>query len=251
MAIDGRVVEELGGLVETFVGHGSVLRGRGRGQESVHFGTQRAQRQRWGHMRRPRVVIVGAGFGGIAAARGAGGHAGRRHDRRPAQLPHVLAAAVPGRDRRASRPTTSRRTCAASCGRAPTSRRGWPRCAASTSNAREVLVDDGAADPLRRPGPRRRRGEQRLRRPGRRRARHRAQDARRRHAGPQHGAAPVRGGRRRSAARRRRHADVRRRRRRSDRRRAVRRAGGAVHEGAARRTSSASTSAGRGSCWSR
>ena len=72
MAIDGRVVEELGGLVETFVGHGSVLRGGvGTGGDTIrplHSGTQRAQRQRWGNMHRPRVVIVGAGFGGIAAA---------------------------------------------------------------------------------------------------------------------------------------------------------------------------------------
>ena len=46
---------------------------------------------------------------------GARAAAGRDHPRRPPQLPHLLAVAVPGRDRRVSRPTTSHRTCEASC----------------------------------------------------------------------------------------------------------------------------------------
>ena len=45
---------------------------------------------------RPRVVIVGAGFGGLQCAKALRGAAGRRDARRPAELPPLHAAAVPG-----------------------------------------------------------------------------------------------------------------------------------------------------------
>ena len=49
--------------------------------------------------RRPRVVIIGAGFGGLSAAKRLAQAPVRCHRRRSAQLPPVPAAALPGRDR--------------------------------------------------------------------------------------------------------------------------------------------------------
>ena len=54
-----------------------------------------------GAARLPRVVIVGAGFGGLAAATRAPARNGAADPDRPAQLPPVPAAALPGRDRSA------------------------------------------------------------------------------------------------------------------------------------------------------
>ena len=48
--------------------------------------------------RRPRVVIVGAGFGGLVRREGARPGAGRRDGDRPAQLSPLPAAALSGRD---------------------------------------------------------------------------------------------------------------------------------------------------------
>ena len=44
----------------------------------------------------PKVVVVGAGFGGIEVARHLAERARRGHARRPQQLPHLPAAALPG-----------------------------------------------------------------------------------------------------------------------------------------------------------
>ena len=49
---------------------------------------------------RPRVVILGAGFGGLNAAQALKSRAGRCHGDRSAQLSSVPAAALPGGDRR-------------------------------------------------------------------------------------------------------------------------------------------------------
>ena len=47
-------------------------------------------------LRAPSVVVVGAGFGGLAAAESWPGAPVDVHARRPAQLPHLPAAALPG-----------------------------------------------------------------------------------------------------------------------------------------------------------
>ena len=52
---------------------------------------------------RPRVLVIGCGFGGIEAVRALSKADGRDHARRPHQPPPVPAAALPGRDRRAER----------------------------------------------------------------------------------------------------------------------------------------------------
>ena len=49
---------------------------------------------------RPRIVIVGGGFGGLSAARSPARRASRRHADRPDQPLSVPAAALPGGDRR-------------------------------------------------------------------------------------------------------------------------------------------------------
>ena len=46
------------------------------------------------------MVVVGGGFGGLQAAREAATGRRRHHARRPAQLPPLPAAHLPGRDRR-------------------------------------------------------------------------------------------------------------------------------------------------------
>ena len=51
-------------------------------------------------MARPHIVIVGAGFGGLERRRRARRRRCRRHRHRPAQLPSLPAAALPGRHRR-------------------------------------------------------------------------------------------------------------------------------------------------------
>ena len=82
---------------------------------------------------RPRVVIIGAGFGGLAVRPQAAERAGRRRARRPAQLPPVHAAAVPSCELPARARAKSRRRCAR-CSVAPaTSASAWVTSRASTS----------------------------------------------------------------------------------------------------------------------
>ena len=61
------------------------------------------RRRRGAPMTRPRVLIIGCGFGGIEAVRALSKADGRDHARRPHQPPPVPAAALPGGDRRAER----------------------------------------------------------------------------------------------------------------------------------------------------
>ena len=153
---------------------------------------------------RPRVVVVGAGFGGLAVARRAPRPGRRRDPDRRQQLPHLPAAAVPGGDRRAglrerrlrdprhrpSRPTAGRqrrRAHGPGDGRRPRAADRQPR------RQRPARV--------RRARRRRRSRLAPLRRPWRRRARLPAQAPRRRprHSGPR--ARPLRARRGRPAGR--------------------------------------------------
>ena len=91
---------------------------------------------------RPRVVIIGGGFGGLDAARRCAG-AGPGDRRRPAEPPPVPAPAVPGRDGRAE-PERHRRAdpprAAAPGERRGPAGRGHGR---STSPRKTVLLADG------------------------------------------------------------------------------------------------------------
>ena len=157
-----------------------------------------------------RVVIVGAGFGGLAAARALRDAPVDVDSDRRQQLPHVPAAAVPGGHRRPRR-----------------RRRRLRRAAASSGGRRNVTCAPGpgvAARPRRPHGHRRARGgtplaydtlvvaagavSPRLRRARRRRARHRPEGSRRRRGAAPRRARALRAGRRRPDELARRSLDV-------------------------------------------
>ena len=144
----------------------------------------------------------------------------RRGDRRRARLPHVPAAAVPGRDRPAraadGRPPAARPRATSRRTRRVHNDAGRRR---STSTAREVQLRRAGAARLRLPRARARRRGQLLRRRGRGGARVPALHAARRRAPQGPRARALGGGRPRPEPDRRRRAERRRRRRRPDRRR--------------------------------
>ena len=198
--------------------------------------------------RRHRVVVVGAGFGGLAVAKGLAGSPRRRGRGRCQQLPHVPTAAVPGRHRRAR----CRRHRAPGPGdrRSAPQRRRSPR--ASHEDRSRGAAGGSGRGPVARvrpPGRRCRRGDEHLRHPRCGRARLRAQVGGRcaRVAGAR--AAPVRARRGHTRPDRRRSAHLRDRWRRSDRGGAGRRSDRAGRAGAGPRTSRASTSGGHEWCW--
>ena len=102
---------------------------------------------------RPRVVVVGCGFGGIEAVRALSKADGRDHAGRPHQPPPVPAAALPGGDRGPERRRRSARRSATSCasemqrgnltvlqgrGRRPSTR---PRAASTLDDGERLAYD--------------------------------------------------------------------------------------------------------------
>ncbi len=144
---------------------------------------------------RPHVVIVGAGFGGLTAAKRLERSDGRRDPDRPPQLPLVPTAAVPGGHRRSERGRRrlrrARRVPPPATGAVPQG--SGHRCRLGRAPAHAARR---AAAVVRPPRPRRRIVDQLLRRPRRSRLRLPALRPRGRRPGAQPPAEPVRGGRR-------------------------------------------------------
>ena len=189
-----------------------------------------------------RVVVIGAGFGGLAVARGLKDAAvevtvvdrNNFHTFQPL-LYQVATAGLNAADvayavRGIVRGLRQRRVPA-----------GRPS-PASTGTATRSSLDDGQSPAVRPPRRGRRGHRQLLRHRRRRRALAPAVHARRRRRPAQPRARPLRGRRRRPVAGRRRRPHLRRRRRRPDRRRGRRRAGRAVRTSCCGGTSPASTS---------
>ena len=140
-----------------------------------------------------RVVVIGAGFGGLRVAPRAPRRAGRGDDRRRQQLPHVPAAALPSGDRRARHrrhrlpgardlpPATQRVGARRAGSRASTSPAGSSTTDRGAPLAYDTLVV--AAGTI----------SHDFGDPRRRRAHPPAQDRRRRDRAPQPPARPVRG----------------------------------------------------------
>ena len=93
---------------------------------------------------RHRVTIIGGGFGGPLRGAPAGqGRSDRPDARRPAQPPHLPAAALPGRDRR-PRPRRDRPArCARSCGKHRNTTVLLGEAVGLDAERREVLLSDG------------------------------------------------------------------------------------------------------------
>ena len=96
---------------------------------------------------RPRIVIIGAGFGGLSAAHGLAGAPRRCHRHRPAQPPSVPAAALPGGDGRALAGRDRLADPRHPARRSQRARRPGRGARASTRSGATVRLEDRARSP--------------------------------------------------------------------------------------------------------